>query len=101
MVHWPAESSCDVGSFVYGEYTLEGLSSLRPPSLLGSTVEEDYGAAELERDRPNGPIGVPILRVRSNGHLYPLGTYREQGCLQQGGSQTKWVRGGRALERIA
>src|SRR5215218_1380743 len=51
--------------------------SSRPPTLLGSTVEVDYGAAELERDRPNGPTGMPILRVRDNGHLCPPGNHRE------------------------
>jgi len=30
---------------------------------FGVTLEENYGAAGSERDRPNGPIGMPILRV--------------------------------------
>jgi hypothetical protein len=41
--------------------------SLTPSSFalvsVGVALEENYGAAGLERDRPNGPIGMPILRV--------------------------------------
>ena len=41
--------------------------SLAPSSFalvsFGVILEENYGAAGLERDRPNGPIGMPILRV--------------------------------------
>ena len=33
------------------------------PFCVGLTVEENYGAVESEGDRPNGPIGMPILRV--------------------------------------
>jgi hypothetical protein len=39
--------------------------SLTPSSFalasVDLTAEENYGAAGLERDRPNGPIGMPIL----------------------------------------
>ena len=41
--------------------------SLTPSSFalvsFGVALEENYGAAGLQRDRPNGPIGMPILRV--------------------------------------
>jgi hypothetical protein len=45
-----------------------GLWRSLPPSSFalvsfGVILEENYGAAGLERDRPNGPIGMPILRV--------------------------------------
>jgi hypothetical protein len=30
---------------------------------FGVALEENYGAAGSERDRPNGPIGMPILGV--------------------------------------